>query len=331
MTDQTVWARLREPFPAEDLEWRPGSTFERQGQPMALALPYVTARAIMDRLDEVVGPMDWSDSYRKVDGTKGWICRLEVLGYGHEDGADETDIEPTKGGISDALKRAAVKFGIGRYLYRLPKFYVPTKGQKPRIRLAEVPTLPPWALPGGSGFPDASAHAARGPAPPPQREEPRAPMVPETDPHPGTPRGDEALHTCYWNIGPNDQVDPAPLRPVGNDGLPAWFHQKIGLGKVPLSGTQDTVPEKDSTWAMFAVKTSIDGRHYQRMQWYCVMDPPNNQSYMRYHAERVARAKAALIWMHEQRKTWIEETGGGTQLAPEVPEKGEEYDPDDPF
>ena len=42
----------------------------------------------------------------------GWISK--------EDGADDTAIESTKGGISDALKRAAVKWGMGRDLYEYP-------------------------------------------------------------------------------------------------------------------------------------------------------------------------------------------------------------------
>jgi hypothetical protein len=50
-----------------------------------------------------------------------------------------------KAAFSDALKRAAVKFGVGRYLYRLPAQWVdydPVKRQ-----FARTPTLPPFALP----------------------------------------------------------------------------------------------------------------------------------------------------------------------------------------
>jgi hypothetical protein len=43
-----------------------------------------------------------------------WISRC--------DGADDTNIEGAKGGLSDAFKRAAVKFGIGRYLYHPQAF-----------------------------------------------------------------------------------------------------------------------------------------------------------------------------------------------------------------
>jgi hypothetical protein len=47
--------------------------------------------------------------------------------------------------FSDALKRAAVKLGIGRYLYRLPRQWVDWDTQKRQF--LRVPTLPPDALP----------------------------------------------------------------------------------------------------------------------------------------------------------------------------------------
>ncbi len=35
------------------------------------------------------------------------------------DGAEDSDIEPIKGGLSDSMKRAAYQWGIGRVLYSL--------------------------------------------------------------------------------------------------------------------------------------------------------------------------------------------------------------------
>jgi hypothetical protein len=52
-----------------------------------------------------------------------------------------------KGSLSDGLKRAAVLWGVGRYLYRLPKTWVSYDNQKKR--LTEIPALPRWALPAG--------------------------------------------------------------------------------------------------------------------------------------------------------------------------------------
>lgn len=53
-------------------------------------------------------------------------------------------MESTKGGLSDAMKRAAVQFGIGRYLYKLDSIWVPLKDGK---YLEFIPQLPVWALP----------------------------------------------------------------------------------------------------------------------------------------------------------------------------------------
>ena len=86
-------------------------------------LHYIDARDVMYRLDDVVGPLNWQDSYQEVMGRI--ICTLSVR-FGDEwiskaDGAGDTKIEGDKGGISDAFKRAACRWGIGRYLYYFPK------------------------------------------------------------------------------------------------------------------------------------------------------------------------------------------------------------------
>ena len=63
-----------------------------------------------------------------------------------------TDVEGEKGAISDALKRTAVKLGIGRYLYNLPAVWVPIEpwGKSHRIVPGEEPELPEWARPAGA-------------------------------------------------------------------------------------------------------------------------------------------------------------------------------------
>jgi hypothetical protein len=53
------------------------------------------------------------------------LCRLTVLGITKEDVGEGEDL---KSAFSDAFKRVAVKFGVGRYLYELPKKWVPLKG-----------------------------------------------------------------------------------------------------------------------------------------------------------------------------------------------------------
>ena len=94
----------------------------------ALVVPFVDARVIQDRLDEVLGVMGWQDSYECLpDGSvvcrlrhppgREWITKEDVGGQSEQ--PDEGDRR--KAAFSDALKRAAVKFGIGRYLYRLSR------------------------------------------------------------------------------------------------------------------------------------------------------------------------------------------------------------------
>ncbi|RJQ10643.1 MAG: hypothetical protein C4551_02420 [Bacillota bacterium] len=156
-----IMAALREPFPDNDVEWRVGRE-SKDGTKMSL-LAYLTARAIMERLDDVFGIDGWCDSYERW-GEKSIKCRLSIRIGGEwvtrEDGADETEFEGTKGGFSDALKRAAVKFGVGRYLYNLPESWMTLSDQRlsdgiyHKGKFAPRPALPEWALPGGSGKPE---------------------------------------------------------------------------------------------------------------------------------------------------------------------------------
>lgn len=146
----TQFAELSAPFAAKEIDWRPGAT--NQDKTKALALAYLSARPIMDRLDEVMGPVNWRDSYH-TGPQGGVICRLELRFDGEwiakEDGADNSEMEAVKGGLSDAFKRAAVKWGIGRYLYDLPNVWHPCEAYGKTIKLTGVPQLPKWALPAG--------------------------------------------------------------------------------------------------------------------------------------------------------------------------------------
>lgn len=108
-----IMKKLKEKFLENELEFRIGSM--NSDKTMALALPYVQARAIQNRLDEVVGFNNWQVSYREING--GFICSLSLCIDGiwitKEDGAGMTDFESIKGGISNAFKRVAASgFGI---------------------------------------------------------------------------------------------------------------------------------------------------------------------------------------------------------------------------
>lgn len=122
-----MFEKLSAPFPPEAIHWRAQSVTDKNGG-AALALAYLDARDVMDRLDSAVGPENWRDSYEET--AKGrLLCTLSIRvsseWISKSDGAGNTDVEGEKGAISDALKRAAVKWGIGRYLYDLGNVWAP--------------------------------------------------------------------------------------------------------------------------------------------------------------------------------------------------------------
>lgn len=164
--------KLSDPFPPEDIEWFIGAT--TQDKSKGLAIPFITNRAVMERLDSVCGIDGWRNEYKtlgereiydrnnQVSGKKtSQLCGISIWSEARGewitkwDGAEESDIEAIKGSLSSAMKRAAVQFGIGRYLYYLesPWVEVEPQGRSVRIKPNQVIVLPGWALPGGTGKP----------------------------------------------------------------------------------------------------------------------------------------------------------------------------------
>lgn len=134
--------KLREPFRKEELEFRVGAT--NNDKSMGLALAYVQARAIQNRLDELFGVDGWTVSYKEISA--GFICSLSIKindrWVTKEDGAGMTEYESVKGGISNAFKRVASSgFGIGRYLYNAKKNWYPIRQQGKGYIFTETPVL----------------------------------------------------------------------------------------------------------------------------------------------------------------------------------------------
>lgn len=150
-TASEIQAALAMPFAPEDLEWRLQRTFVSGGNTMGVAVPYVTNRAIQSRLDEVVGLNNWHNEYKPWHGTgkkDSQICGISIYFEGRSwitkwDGAEDTDIEPIKGGLSDSMKRAAVQWGIGRVLYNMDVVFVDVeqRGKSWVIAKKEQPKL----------------------------------------------------------------------------------------------------------------------------------------------------------------------------------------------
>ena len=126
MTEEQA-KKLALPFTFDEIEWRVLRVSKKK--PVAQVAAYVDSRAIQKRLDEVVGRENWQNEFETVTGadnkSTAHICKLRIYypergeWITKSDGAGCTDVEPIKGGLSNAFKRAASMWSIGRYLYEL--------------------------------------------------------------------------------------------------------------------------------------------------------------------------------------------------------------------
>lgn len=173
MCNKKLLLELKNPFTPTEIQWRVGS--KSKDQKKATALPYINAREIMKRLDDILGLENWQDEYfteppRKVRMTQKakWvnnqkqgedeyyyeeisgrvICKLSIRinkeWITKSDGAGGTQIGGDKGAITDAFKRAAVKFGIARYIGYIDTQWVPIDQWG---KFTSQPQLPQFALP----------------------------------------------------------------------------------------------------------------------------------------------------------------------------------------
>lgn len=193
--------KLYAPFPAGSISWRVGSTNKDKTKGMALA--YIDARDVMTRLDDVCGPENWQDRY-EFHGTR-TLCYLSIRIGGEwvtkADGAGDSDVEAEKGSISDALKRAAVKWGIGRYLYDMEAPWVAIEpfGRSYKIAASEHARL------------DRISGKAKSPAP-------AAPL--ETPPTNTNPKGLTIAKPCNGTVA--DTLIAALRMAVSHDELLSW-------------------------------------------------------------------------------------------------------------
>ena len=102
-------------------KWRVQS-FSKQ-KPQATCVAYIDSRDVQDVLDKYC---NWSDRYYSVNGML--FCEITIyadgIEYKRSDAGSESNVEAQKGQSSDAFKRAAVKFGIGRFLYSKKMVYL---------------------------------------------------------------------------------------------------------------------------------------------------------------------------------------------------------------
>jgi hypothetical protein len=145
--DQIDWraigAALCAPFAPEAVEWRV------QGKPTpgarAQLVAYISARDVAQRLDDVATPGGWSFDWQplSVDASGNVQTARGVLalyGVAKSDVGTASTFEASKGCVSDCLKRCAVQWGIGRYLYALPQVWITLddKGHIPEAALIKL-------------------------------------------------------------------------------------------------------------------------------------------------------------------------------------------------
>lgn len=139
---------LEYPFQSNEIEWRVVSTSKDKSKGLVAA--FVDSRAIQKRLDAVLGRENWQNNFRTITGSNNaltsHICEISIFypergeWITKSDGAGCTEIEPIKGGLSNAFKRAASMWGIGRYLYELTDIWAILKDGK-YIDKTEMPRL----------------------------------------------------------------------------------------------------------------------------------------------------------------------------------------------
>lgn len=169
MDTRDIQDRLAEFFPSEEVNFLP-ITFGKnnQGQTTALSAPFVNARQVQRRLDEVVGADGWQTQY-EILSNGSVVCKLSVL-FGDRWVSKEDVGSPSeqpddgdriKAAFSDAFKRAAVCFGIGRYLNDVKNLWLPYDSQ--RKRYEGTPRMPDRYLPRATGRPATNGQTAKAP------------------------------------------------------------------------------------------------------------------------------------------------------------------------
>ena len=259
-------ALLKEPFPPAEVSWRIGSCGKKGDGFWAQLLAYIDNRNIMDRLDAVCGPDHWCNEF-KAGPSGGVICGISIeVAPGKWvtkwDGAENTEIESVKGGLSDSMKRAANQWGIGRYLYDVGDTWADCSTErKPGYQYAKTKDggVFYWAVP-------REALARLGPK-----------------------QTDEALKKTTGLTTADQLPKKVPADPEGNFDQIGYFRKKIGIENTP-DGLDAALRE------LKANKEAI-GEAYRGLliQWFeRAIDTTTDEERVKELLEMTFKAKAAL-------------------------------------
>jgi len=172
-----VQAALTAPFPGNAVQWKPQVVSNDRG----MAVAFVDPRLYQDRLNAVC-PDEWHTVLRPW-GPNQVVCELTICGVTRSSAgeAEASDKNTATSAEAQAFKRACTMFGLGRYLYNLPKVWKPVE-KKGSVTLFTAQSLQELAAIAGGvatapGVPPPETHDDQAPpAPPP-------PVNPTRPPH----------------------------------------------------------------------------------------------------------------------------------------------------
>ena len=155
-----VIADLEVPFDPSVIEWRVTNTVKNKAR--GQVIPYADQRAYTDRLNALFTPSGWTRKYavntnanfqrgtdQKTVAKVIVTCELTIFGLGSHSATGEEwadDENAATAAEAQAFKRAAVCFGLGRYLYYFTGTWVDLDERK---RPKTIPQLHGWATPAG--------------------------------------------------------------------------------------------------------------------------------------------------------------------------------------
>lgn len=216
-------SKMPKPIDLSVVKWRPdGKAFDQGGVKRCRYVAYIDARHAAEALDEWVGPMNWRDSYQpapEITAGAMW-CTIEVqdteLGgwVAKRDIGVESNFAQAKGLVSDAFKRAAVKWGVGRNIYDLPMMYaqckVGTKGNvfpHPDAQREIDAELKKQGITAGTGV-DAEPETTQKEKKAPPKKKAATKPAPEAETEPGAPPEPDRTH----EFGSDFNLDVIKLR-----------------------------------------------------------------------------------------------------------------------
>ena len=126
--EQEIYKQLSAPFTTIGADGNEYPAHKWRIQSGKRCIPYIDARQVSERLNQVLGVDGWNNTIEETN-QKMLISNLTCIIGGkevsHSDVGTQANTEKEKSMASDSLKRAAVHFGIGRYLYDIEPVTLP--------------------------------------------------------------------------------------------------------------------------------------------------------------------------------------------------------------